>query len=331
MSGRMEISDRVHGSVHVTEPLLVELIESPALQRMKGISVAGYFTPWLPNDTRNRFEHSVGVMHALGQFGASLEEQAAGLIHDVSHGTFSHCLDYVLADASLTQDHQDNIQDSFVREKTNIPAICAKYGMSADQVLDDARHPLKEQPLPDLCADRIDYSLRDAVGCGVIPAEEARRLFSGLSVEEGRWILKDASIGRAFAESFRATNRSWWSDFPTAIMFRTVADYLRHALSKKYVVVDDLYTTDAEALAKINAHLAEDSQLADLWKRMNDPEGWKNDPSHPEAKIVCKSRMVDPLVRHEGKVVRLSTIQPDWGDIVKAEGKPRDWFPVYTR
>lgn len=66
----MQISDRVYGSVIITEPLLVELIESPALQRLKGVDVAGYLEPWKPGSKRDRFEHSVGVMWALHEVGA---------------------------------------------------------------------------------------------------------------------------------------------------------------------------------------------------------------------------------------------------------------------
>jgi HD superfamily phosphohydrolase len=82
------------------------------------------------------------------------------LIHDVSHGAFSHCLDYVFDEGSQKeQTHQDNIFEKFVKE-SGIPRILETYGIDINYVVDDKNFPLKERLLPDLCADRIDYILR---------------------------------------------------------------------------------------------------------------------------------------------------------------------------
>jgi len=326
----MRLHDRVHGSVQATEPLLVQLVESPALQRLKGVDVAGYFEPWRPGSARNRFEHSVGVMWTLRTHGASVEEQAAGLIHDVSHGAFSHCLDYVLAEGGMPDWNQsDALMERFLEERTDIPAIVARHGLTVAALLDDARHPLKEQPLPDLCADRIDYSLRDAVALGLITAETARRWFAGLRVVEGKWAFADVETARAFSEQFRQTNNEWYAGFPSAAVFRSVCDWLRHALQRGYLAEADLYGTDADVIARVNAYLAEDAALARFWRAMSDPAGWKNDPSRSEARTPCKMRLVDPLVSQGAALTRLSALQPDWGAIVQAESVPRDWYPVY--
>ena len=99
----------------------------------------------------------------MKKYNASTEEQIAGLIHDVSHSAFSHCIDYVLDIGSEKEhNHQDNLFESFVR-KTEIPEIIKKHDFDSEYILDDANFPLKEKDLPDLCADRIDYSLRTAV------------------------------------------------------------------------------------------------------------------------------------------------------------------------
>lgn len=328
----MRLADRVHGSVTITEPLLVQLIESPALQRLKGVDVAGYLEPWRPGSARNRFEHSVGVLWTLRAGGASVEEQAAGLIHDVSHGAFSHCLDYVLSESGAPDWGQsDDSMEAFLRDRTDIPAILERHGLTVPLMLDDVRHPLKERPLPDLCADRIDYSLRDAVAMGLIPTEMAQRWFSALRVVEGKWVFADAENARAFSEQFRRTNNDWYAGLPSASMFRAVSNWLRHALAKGYITKADVYGTDAEVTAHTNAHLFEDPALAEHWRRLNDGAGWANDPSRPEAATPCKMRLVDPLVVQGETVVRLSVIQSDWGPVVAAENGPRTWYPVYVK
>ena len=57
---------------------------------------------WAVTRATTRYEHSVGVMLLVRRFGASLDEQIAALLHDVSHTAFSHVIDYVFND----HDHQ---------------------------------------------------------------------------------------------------------------------------------------------------------------------------------------------------------------------------------
>ena len=119
----MLIKDRVYGEVDILEPVLIEIINSSALQRLKEIDQAGYFEPHFPGTAHSRFEHSVGVCALLKKYGAPIEEQMAGLIHDISHSAFSHCIDYVLDIGSQKeQNHQDNIFEEFVK-KSQIPSI----------------------------------------------------------------------------------------------------------------------------------------------------------------------------------------------------------------
>ncbi len=322
----MRLNDPVYGSAEVTEPLLVALIESPALQRLKGISQNGYMTPWHSGATTSRFDHSVGVMLMLCRAGTSVEEQAAGLIHDVSHGVFSHAIDYLRGEADW--EFQDRIMGSFLQARTDLPARTAAHGYPMDLLLDDARHPLKERPLPDVCADRLDYSLRDGLAFGVLSRSEARRFLDALTAENGRWVFRNLEAARAFSEMFRVMSRDWWSGFPSAVAFTYTVAFLRHALKAGYVTEDDLYGTESDFLARANAR-TDDAAASRLWRRMHDPNGWRNDPSQPDARIVCKSRMVDPLVKTAGGPVRLSVLQPDWAGIVAAESAPREWFPVY--
>jgi len=96
----MKYKDRIYGEFKIAEPVILELIASKAMERLKEIDQAGYFEPYYPGTAHSRFEHSVGVYLLLKMFGAPIHEQIAGLIHDVSHSAFSHCVDYALDEGS---------------------------------------------------------------------------------------------------------------------------------------------------------------------------------------------------------------------------------------
>ncbi|OGJ41705.1 MAG: hypothetical protein A2378_02380 [Candidatus Pacebacteria bacterium RIFOXYB1_FULL_44_10] len=107
---------------------------------------------------------------------------------------------------------------------------------------------MKEKNLPDLCADRIDYSLRSAMAFREI--QSAQYFIEHLSVQNDQWIFIDLDSAEKFAELFLHINTEYYSGIFSAVMFRTVGDYLRHAIQKKYISKTDLYTTDKQVLQK---------------------------------------------------------------------------------
>ncbi len=327
----MIITDAIHGTLEITEPVILELLNCPSLQRLKGIDQGGYTTPYQPNGRKfSRFDHSVGVYWLLKKFGAPLKEQVAGLIHDVSHSAFSHCIDYVLDDGDgKEQNHQDNIFKHLVK-KSEIPEILKKYDLDSSYILNDLNFPLKEQPLPDLCADRLDYSLRTALCYEHISFSEAQGFINDLSIENNHWLFSDWKLAQKYAELFLGLNTKYYAGLWGALMHKTVGDYLRYALQKNYIIKSDLYTTDDEVLNKIVLFHEKDKVLLDLFNKMNNQVTYKNDSDDYESKIYLKSRIVDPLCKINSNIKRLSDIIPDWKSVVEAELKPKVYYLKFT-
>lgn len=325
----MKYTDRIYGEFEITEPIILDLINSSTLQRLKEIDQAGYFEPYFPGTAHSRFEHSVGVYLLLKKYDAPIEEQTAGLIHDVSHSAFSHCIDYVLkAGSGKEHNHQDNVFDEFVR-KSEIPEIFKKYNFDLNYILNDKNFPLKEKDLPDLCADRIDYSLRTAVIFGDI--NNGKYFLDNLATENGNWIFSNFESAKKYVKLFLKHNANYYTGMPSAVMFKTVGDYLKHALSEEYIYEDDLYTTDKIVLAKIEPYIKTDSKLKLLFDRMNNKICVKNNPNDYDGIVFCKSRVVDPLCRHNGKIKRVSEVEPSWTAILKQESKPKQYFLKFDR
>ena len=322
----MIIQDKQYGEINITEPVIQDLINSPSLQRLKQIDQAGFFEPYFPGTAHSRLEHSIGCYHLLKKFGASLEEQICGLLHDVSHSAFSHCIDYVLDEGSETHhDHQDNIFLDFVRT-TEIPSILEKYELNVEYIINEHNFPLQERDLPEICADRLDYSFRSAIAYAKIDKKLIDRMISNLRAQDNQWFFNDYKIGREYAELFRSLNNTYWSNIETAVMFRTVGDYLKYALNKNYISKDALYTTDKEVINRINKNLHIDLHLTKLWERMNSGKDYENNPDKYDAKVSCKSRLVNPLVLDGRKLVRVSDIDPGWGKIVEEESRPKIYY-----
>lgn len=57
----MLYKDRIYGEAKIEEPVILELINCPSLQRLKDIDSTGYLEPFIPGSIRNRFDHSVNI------------------------------------------------------------------------------------------------------------------------------------------------------------------------------------------------------------------------------------------------------------------------------
>lgn len=96
------INDPVHGTIKLSGALL-ELASTPELNRLNQIRQLGLAYLVFPGAHHTRFEHSLGVCHVAGQLSDALgigrEEkklvQAAGLLHDLGHGPFSHTMESI--------------------------------------------------------------------------------------------------------------------------------------------------------------------------------------------------------------------------------------------
>ena len=152
-----------------------------------------------------------------------------------------------------------------------------------------------------------------------------------LTAKDGKWIFKDFESAKKYAELFLKLNTNYYAGIQSAVMFRTVGDCLRYALSKKYISETDLYTTDKIVLSKIEQHINNDSKLKLLFERINNKIGFKNDPINYDGKVFCKSRVVDPLCLHNGEIKKVSEIEPSWSDIITQESKPKEYFLKFNR
>jgi len=104
------------GDVQEHNPVILKLITSKAMQRLKHIDQSGpdaYFTPNFISFSR--YDHSIGVYAILKRYNVSTQEQIAGLMHDASHTVFSHVADIVFQKGSQrSESYQDNIHNWFL-------------------------------------------------------------------------------------------------------------------------------------------------------------------------------------------------------------------------
>jgi len=197
------IKDPVHGYVEVEDSLLA-LLDSPPLQRLRYIRQLGFSYLVYPGANHTRFEHSLGTMFladvAARRFGLGEEERmlvvAAGLLHDIGHGPFSHASEPLMEQyLSTTHDNLDRVLGGETR------ALLQEHGIDPGELclVVQGKHRLSGIIHGDLDVDRMDYLLRDAYYTGApYGTVDAQRLIRHLiQTPEGGTVLDENGVNAA--------------------------------------------------------------------------------------------------------------------------------------
>lgn len=234
-----------YGTFEVGEPVIFDLIQSAAFQRIRHIHQYGIMR-WVKNSPEySRYSHCLGVWAILRRFGAPLNEQLAGLLHDVSHTVFSHLGDHIFNHNSARSSYQDDIHEWFLR-KYSIDKILLNHGIELRDVLHKSdRYKMLEQDLPELCADRIEYNLRGGLIEGLISKEEIEEILAALRFDEGRWFFVDQEAALKFAKIPLHLTVHEWGSPGNHLAYAWAAKAVRRGLELQVITFDEVhFSTD---------------------------------------------------------------------------------------
>lgn len=305
----IKYQDDIYGTVQIKEPVILAVMDSAAMRRLGGIQQHGISGLIGLTNPITRREHSIGAMLLVRRLGASLPEQLAALLHDVSHTAFSHVIDYVF-DGHNSQSYHDEMKESYL-SGTDIPAVLAEYDFDWHDFLDERRYPLLEQPSPALCADRLDYFLRDGPGLGLMTAEQIQWALSHLIVHNGRIGVDDLDAARWLGDTYMAADKASWANFHEVGLYELTAQAIRLALQKEILTEADIWGTDEPAWAKLQQTAEPEIQAIVALIRPETQFVW--DEEKPDFRISTKLRTIDPDVLMDGAFRPLSSLDAEFG------------------
>jgi hypothetical protein len=309
----------LYGTFTITEPILIDLLNSQAVLRMKELKQFGILHHIQDFGIYNRYIHSVGVFVLLRKYGASIEEQVAGLLHDVSHTAFSHLSDTIFANKSdIHNSYQDNIHEWFL-ERTDIPKIIAKY----DYTINDFMHKsgkffALEQKLPDLCADRLEYFLYEHAlqqgGANKTKNKEFTMfILDNLHFENNTWYFSNIDAALAYANlTLNIPQTSWMSKWSKYVSNKA-AKMIKRAVEIKLIDQSMIhFGTDQEILAKLTN--CSDPQIKNLMYKICNHAECYNLGSKDNHTLCLKRKFkgVDPYVQTKNGLQRLTKLDSNF-------------------
>ncbi len=277
----LDIIDPIHDFIRVNETEL-KIIDTPIFQRLRRIKQLSGAHLTYPGAQHTRFEHSLGVMHIVGQAGNSLKDKGiiniddiadlrlAGLLHDIGHGPFSHLFEEILQEKTKIS-HEDLGKKIIL--KTEVGDILSQSGFDKKYITNLAfggsKTPFMNEIISGvLSADMMDYLKRDGYFTGAEHAKiDHKRITQSLDVYKKRLALEKSAL-----YSFESMMHSRYQMFKAVYFHKTVrsgevmileairlADKELHISSSK--LDDFLKLTDDHLLLKI---LSSSSQKKEL-------------------------------------------------------------------
>ncbi|WP_376715853.1 HD domain-containing protein [Enterococcus dispar] len=179
--------DPVHNYIHVQHQVILDLINSKEVQRLRRVKQLGTSSFTFHGAEHSRFSHSLGVYEItrricdifqrnfsiakIGNGGWDDNERlvalCAALLHDVGHGPFSHTFEHI-----FHTDHEKITVEIITSPETEVYQILNKVGAGfpekvASVITHDYPNPQVVQMISSqIDADRMDYLLRDAYFTG---------------------------------------------------------------------------------------------------------------------------------------------------------------------
>ncbi len=273
------IPDPVHGSLRLGG-LVLELIDSPEVQRLRGIRQLGLANLVFPGANHSRFEHVLGVSNLVERLGHELELPekelnpllATAVLHDIGHPAYSHTLEYLMKDY-LGKDHMEfagsillGKASTYEREeikeiqKLRVPSvvdILSKHDISPSEVAGLVLGKHRKLYLGhiihgDIDVDQMDYLLRDAHSTGVaLGMIDIDRLMGTIIVHENR--IATESKGVEAVEGFLTAR---------ALMFTSV--YFHHTVRIAEMMLAnavEFAIKQGSAINRYNFHRLTDAEL----------------------------------------------------------------------
>lgn len=314
ISQNQYVYNTIWGDTIKIEGISKDLINNNIMKRIKDVDQSGparFFGPQLPKFTR--YDHCLGVMALVSKTKCTKKEQVAALLHDTSHTVFSHVSDYLFTDKEsrnkyANNSYQDSIHMQYIKN-AKLSKILNKYGLQeSDLNPEHTDYKALDQPLPDMCADRIEYNLHTGVLFNLISKEEAKNIVDDLKYKNQKWYFTNPMFALKLAELSLYFTQNFWGAKWNISMNIHLAAALRRALHMKLIQYKHLYLTDTVIMRKLLRN--QDKYIQTFIQQCRQPLNKIPGQKYEVLEFKPKFRGIDPLVQDpkSGKIVRLTEL-----------------------
>ncbi len=206
----MVIRDVIHGDIYLENELIIALIKTKEMQRLKNIKQLGLTYTVYPTTEHSRYMHSIGVYHLATMILETLEKknhqpfdqddklslQIAALLHDLGHGPYSHT-----SEEFFGFSHEQFTIDIIKDVNTDVNKVLTKHVPHLiDKIVSFIKKEHPHQVLNAILSatidvDRMDYLLRDSYFAGVsYGSVDVDRIFNIIDIKNNQIVFHEKGV-----------------------------------------------------------------------------------------------------------------------------------------
>ena len=312
------VDKRVLDYFNVLEPnfpeWLNDYIETKELLKQRYISVTCgkiYSNLFEIDFFFSSLDHSVAVALIVWHFTHDKKQTLSGLFHDIATPVFKHCVDFLNGDY-MTQESTEDLTSKIIGSSKEIMDLLKRDNIKLEEVDDYHIYPVADNDTPKLSADRLEYSLSNALLTNkLLNIDEIKKIYSDIVLGkdvDGTLELSFTSKETAL-EFVKITSKLSiiYRDDKTRYSMQLIADIIKKLNEDGLITKEDLYNKKESEIIEIIEN-SKYKEIFNIWKNAKNIKVSKEKPEnvyfvHHGAKI----RYIDPLVNKR----RISSISKE--------------------
>ncbi len=312
------VDKRVLDYFNVLEPSFPEwlndYIETKELLKQRYISVTCgtiYSDLFESEFFFSSLDHSVAVALIVWHFTHDKKQTLSGLFHDIATPVFKHCVDFLNGDY-MTQESTEDLTSKIISNSKEIMELLKRDNIKLEEVEDYHIYPVADNDTPKLSADRLEYSLSNALlTYKLSDIDEINKIYNDVILdkdEDGTLELSFKSKETAL-EFVKITSKLSiiYREDRTRYSMQLIADIIKKLNEDGLITKEDLYNMKESEIIEIIEN-SKYKNIFNIWKNAKNVKVSKEKPEnvyfvHHGAKI----RYIDPLVNKR----RISSISEE--------------------
>ena len=244
-------------------------------------------------------DHSVAVALIVWHFTHDKKQTLSGLFHDIATPVFKHCVDFLNGDY-MTQESTEDLTTEIIKNSEEIMTLLKRDKINIEEVDNYHLYPIADNDTPKLSADRLEYSLSNALFTyKLLDFESIKKIYDDIEIqsnEENEIELgfRTKKIARNFVKVTSRLSVIYRED-RTRYSMQLLADILKRLSNENKISKKDLYELKESDVISIIEN-SKYNNIFNIWKNAKKVKISKEEPKdvyyvHHGAKV----RYIDPL------------------------------------
>ncbi len=244
-------------------------------------------------------DHSIAVALIVWHFTHDKKQTLSGLFHDIATPVFKHCVDFLNGDY-MTQESTEDLTTEMIKNSKEIMTLLKRDKINIEEVDNYHLYPIADNNTPKLSADRLEYSLSNALFTyRLLDFESIKEIYDDIEIQSNE--ENEIELGfrtKKIARNFvRVTSRLSviYREDRTRYSMQLLADILKRLSNENKISKKDLYELKESDVISIIEN-SKYNNIFNIWKNAKKVKISKEEPKdvyyvHHGAKV----RYINPL------------------------------------